>query len=83
MSRPAARPRTHHTQVAATCRAHPGQWQQVSVHRARYAAWDAAKRIRTADRSRVYEPAGAFESRIEMYGDDWAVHARYIGQSHT
>lgn len=83
MSRPAARPRADHAQVAAACRAHPGQWQQVSVHRSSAPAQTAAQSIRTAYRRRWYAPAGSFDAEVVVHGDVYAVRARYIGQPHT
>lgn len=79
MARRAAHPRANHTTTAAALRRAPGVWQRVSVHRASANADNAAARIRTARELRCYEPAGTFEAEVRVYGDDYSVHARYLG----
>ncbi|MFF9554542.1 hypothetical protein ACF1DY_01740 [Streptomyces albus] len=66
MSRPSTRPHTSHAQVAAQLRAHPGVWMQVSVYR-------------TAYRQPAYEPAGAYEARVQRVEAGTAVLARWLG----
>lgn len=78
MSRP-VRSGTDHAAMAARLRTQPGKPQQVSVHRSSTNAKDVARRIRTAYRRPAYEPPGAYDAEVVVYGDDYAVLARYIG----
>lgn len=79
MSRPTTHPHTSHAKVAAQLRAHPGVWMQVSVYRTAYTANGIARRIRTAYRQPAYEPAGAYEARVQQVEDGTAVLARWLG----
>lgn len=79
MSRPVKRPRANHDQTAASLRRSPGIWQRVSTHRASSPANNAAHRIRTAYGRPCYEPAGAFEAEVHVLGDDYVMHARWLG----
>jgi hypothetical protein len=69
---------TDHGAVAAWCRAHPGQWRRVSVHRMAGYAYVQARRIRTAEPV-AYAPAGSFEAATRDDGDNTAVWTRWTG----
>jgi hypothetical protein len=55
-------------------------WLPVSEYRTNSGAMNAARSIRAANPLRVYRPAGAFETRVEMTEDGTAVLARYVGR---
>lgn len=71
--------RLSHALTARQLQAHPGMWQRVGVYRSQQSAQSVAYVIRKAYRSVAYQPAGAYEARIQIHGDDTAVVARYIG----
>lgn len=80
MSRPVKRPRADHAATAALLRLNPGLWQPVSVHRSSSSAVSAAGRIRSASaRGTSYAPAGAYDAEVRVCGDEYAVHARWLG----
>jgi hypothetical protein len=85
MSRLSKRPRADHKLTAQALRQRPGVWLVVGDYRNSVSAENLARRIRTGypigspTASTPYEPAGAYESRIEPVEDGTRVHARYIG----
>ncbi|MFE9391627.1 hypothetical protein [Streptomyces sp. NPDC006784] len=79
MTRPRKRTYPSHAKAAARLREHPGMWMQVAVYPVAYSARGAAHRIRTAYRLPSYEPAGAFEARVEQLDEGTAVVARWLG----
>ena len=85
MSRPSKRTTVDHAKVAARLRAHPRMWLPVGEYRSTQSADGMARKIRegqpigsTADTSH-YQPAGAFEVRIDLTEFGALVVARYVG----
>lgn len=85
MSRLAKRPRADHQHSAQALRQQPGVWQAVGEYRSRQSATDVAHKIRTgypigaSTAGTPYQPAGAYETRLELIEDGTRVHARYTG----
>ncbi|MET7795747.1 hypothetical protein [Streptomyces decoyicus] len=67
-----------HGPAAETLRKFPRRWFLIGTYRAHYSAVSAASSIRSA-RYAQYGPPGAFESRVEPFGDESGVYARYTG----
>lgn len=83
MGRPVKRDRTNHAANAAALRQNPGEWQPVSRHNSSSSATSAAGRIRAASaRGTSYAPAGAFDAEVHVSGDEYAVHACWLGPEH-
>ncbi|WP_435279277.1 hypothetical protein [Streptomyces sp. 1222.5] len=87
MSRLVKRPRVNHHEVAARLRSHPRMWLPVGEYRSSQTADNMARRIRKgyalgeSEYGTPYEPAGAYEARLELTEDGTRILARYIGTS--
>lgn len=81
MSRPMKRQYVRHAAVAAELRARPGIWAPVAGYPTRSGADTAAHRIRTGYAAPMYQPAGAFEARVELTDLGARLVARYVGDS--
>jgi len=83
MSRLARRPRADHAKSAWAARTEPGTWVTVNDYRSSLTARDVARRIRTgypigdATYGSPYQPAGAFETRLEMTDEGLRLQVRF------
>jgi hypothetical protein len=81
MSRPVKRRHVRHAAVAAELRARPGVWAPVGQYPNRMTADRTAHRIRSGYEAEMYQPAGAFQARVELTDLGARVVARYVGDS--
>lgn len=78
------RARVNHFAIAATCRAHPGEWQRAGEYNSSQSAAGAAGYIRSAyakqpSQTSAWAPAGAFEARQVLTEFGARVEVRYVG----
>jgi hypothetical protein len=84
VSRPARRDRVDHTATADRLKAHPGMWMPVGTYPSSHSADGTINNIATGSLRggrgpSKYQPAGAFEARVELTENGFRVVARYTG----
>ncbi|MEU5834550.1 hypothetical protein ABZ820_12870 [Streptomyces diacarni] len=84
-SRSIYRARPDHAAVAQTARTKPGTWTLAHVYPSSASAKSTARRVPRADYLPAYQPAGAYEARVDPkpVEDGWAVWVRYVGSGAT
>lgn len=70
-----------HPRIAERCREAPGEWITVGEYANDQSAYGIAHSIKTGMRIPAYQPAGAYEARIEQTENGARVSARYVGAS--
>ncbi|MDX3520774.1 hypothetical protein [Streptomyces scabiei] len=68
-----------HTRIAERLRDVPGKWLPVGDYANDQSAYGIAHSIKTGMRIPAYQPAGAYEARIEQTETGARVYARYVG----
>lgn len=70
-----------HPRIAERCRERPGEWLKVGDYASDQSAYGIAHSIKTGTRIAAYQPAGAFEARVELTENGARVDARYVGHA--
>lgn len=85
MTRPTKRPRVNHQETADRLKANPHTWLIVGEYRSTISADGICRYIRTGAQRHShrtpspYQPAGAYEARMELTEFGVRVDARYVG----
>jgi len=72
-------PQADHEARAEEMRQHPRMWIQVGEYGSRSSVLGMIKFARDGERIKSYQPASAYELRIELTEFRFAVYGRYVG----
>ncbi|MEV6791306.1 hypothetical protein AB0M87_04740 [Streptomyces sp. NPDC051320] len=78
MTRARGRRQVDHREIAALATQLPGTWVLAGSYGSNYGAKAVALRVRTADYSRAYLPAGAYEARTELTEEGADLYVRRV-----